>query len=245
MQKIFIADYSEEFSLVLAGALRAKYQVETCRDGGASLESIRAWRPDVLITDLMLPNLPGLEILRAVQQEGLCQAVIVTGRFFSDYVLELLGQYRVDYVTMKPCTIRSILDRVDELCESLSQEVRPAPDPHCAVSSMLLALNLSTHKKGFRYCRQGIMMLATHPGQQVTKEVYPALAKEFSTSKTAVEKAIRSAIDTAWESRNEELWRQYFSPAPTGQVPRPTNSQFLSRLADALALEQRKAENER
>lgn len=240
MQKVFIADHCEDFSLVLAGTLRAKYRVETCPDGAKSLTLIRSSRPDVLIMDLMLPNTSGMDILKAVKEERLCSAVIITGRFFSDYMLECLRRYPVDYVTMKPCAIQSITDRVEELCAGMHPNQAQQPDPHCAVSSMLLALNIPTHKKGFRYCRHGILMLAEDPGQQVTKEVYPVIAKQFGTSKTAVEKAIRSAIDSAWESRNDDLWRQYFTPAPNGQIPKPTNTQFLSRLADAVAVGQHK-----
>lgn len=239
MYKVFIADFSEDFSLVLAGALRANYAVETCSDGAAALSRIRSARPDVLILDLMLPGTPGLDILRAVRTERLCSAVIVTGLYFSDYVMEALRRYQVDYVTLKPCSIQSLLDRVEDLCTGMDEKTVHAPDPHCAISSMLIALNVPTHIKGFRYSRQAILMLSENPDQQVTKEVYPAIAKQFSTSNTAVEKAIRSAIDTAWESRNDRLWRQYFNPAPNGQIPKPTNTQFLTRLADALAMGKR------
>lgn len=245
MQKVFIADHSEDFSSILAGALRAKYQVETCTDGNKSLALIRASRPDVLIMDLMLPNTAGMDILKIVRDEALCSAVIITGRFFSDFLLECLQRYAVDYVTLKPCSIPSITDRVDELCAGIRQDPAQQPDPHCAVSSMLLALNVATHKKGFRYCRQGILILAEDPTRQVTKEVYPAIAKQYGTSKTAVEKAIRSAIDSAWESRSNELWRQFFPMTPGGQIAKPTNTQFLTRLADSVSIGQRAAERGR
>lgn len=240
MQKVLIADHCEDFSLVLAGALRAKFQVETCSDGGRALELLRSFHPDVLIMDPMLPNVHGMDILRILKEESLCPAVIITGLFLSDYVLESLRRYPVAYVTLKPCSIQAIIDRVEDLCDGLRPAQVQQPDPHCAVSSILLALNMPTHKKGFRYSRMGVLMLAEDPSRQVTKEVYPVIAKEFGTSSTAVEKAIRSAIESAWQTRDNDLWRQYFTPAPNGQVPRPTNTQFLSRLADAVNMGQRK-----
>lgn len=241
MQKVFIADHSEDFSMVLTGALQSKYQVEVCGDGAQVLERLRAFGPDVLILDLMLPGIPGLDLLRTVRQEQLCPAVIITSRFISDHVLECLQRLRVDYVLRKPCSIQSILDQVEELCSELIPNRAHQPDPHCVVSTILLALNVSTHKKGFRYCRQGILMLAEDPGAQVTKEIYPAIAKQFGTSNTAVEKAIRSAIDSAWENRANDLWRQYFTPASNGQIVKPTNTQFLSRIADTVAISRRTA----
>lgn len=241
MQKVFIADHCEDFSVVLTGALRARFQVEVCPDGTRALELIRASRPDVLILDLMLPGTPGMDILRAVREEQLCAAVIITSRFFSDYVLESLQRLHVDYAVRKPCAMQSIIDRVEELCAGINPTQTHQPDPHCAVSSILLSLGMPTNRKGFRYCRQAVLMMADDPSAQVTKEIYPTIGKQCGTSKTAVEKAIRSAIDTAWENRNNDLWRQYFVPAPNGQVPRPTNAQFLTRIADAIAMGQRAA----
>lgn len=240
MQKILIADNCEDFSLVLSGALRARFRVETCGDGARALELLRSFRPDVLIMDPMLPNVHGMDILQTLKEESLCSAVIIAGRFLSDYVLESLRRYPVAYVTLKPCSIQSLIDRVEDLCAGLEPAQIHQPDPHCAVSSILLALGIPTHKKGFRYCRMGVLMLMEDPSRQLTKEVYPVIAKEFATSSTAVEKAIRSAIETAWSERSNELWRQYFTAASSGQVPRPTNTEFLSRLADALEMGQRK-----
>lgn len=241
MHKVFIADYSEDFTLILAGALRANCQVEICPDGEQALSQLRTFCPDVLILDLMLPGLPGMDVLRAVKAEGLCSAVIVTSRFFSDLMLEQLQRFSVDYVLRKPCAVQAVLDRVEELRSRVQSGSLRQPDPHCAVSSMLLALNMSAHMKGFRYCREAILMLSEDPTLQVTKHIYPAIARQNSTTKTAVEKAIRSAIDSAWAARNDRLWRQYFLPASSGQIPKPTNAKFLARLADSIAEGKRSA----
>lgn len=236
MQKVFIADHNEDFSLILAGALRARFQVETCPDGARALERIRAERPDVLILDLMLPGVPGIELLKFVRTEHLCSVVIVTSLFFSNYLLEALQRYQVDYAARKPCSIQSIVGMVEDILAGSDAAAPTAPDPQNTVTSMLLALNIPSHRKGFRYCRMGILMCSEDPNVQMTKNVYPTIGKEFNTSKLAVEKAIRAVIETAWEKRDDKLWRQYFQPAPNGQIPKPTNTQFLFRLADALEM---------
>ncbi len=234
MQKLLIADSSEEFSLVLAGSLRTSFQVEYCTTGDQALVLLRSLKPDILLLDLMMPELDGLDILRIVKDEQLCRCTIVTSAFASDYLLEAIRELPVDYFYRKPCSISSIADRITDLAARIGPGPTQ-PDPHCAISSTLLALNIPTHKKGFRYARCGVLMLAEDPDLQVTKEVYPAIAKDFGTTTTAVEKAIRSAIDSAWENHNPSVWRQYFLPAANGRIPRPTNTQFLSRLADVLA----------
>ena len=238
MQKILIADENEDFSLILAGALRSRFWVECCRDGARALERIRTEHPDVLSLDLMIPGMSGMDLLRAVRTEGLCNVVMVTSRFFSDYVMDALQRYQVDYVARKPCTIQSIVDRLEDMLAETGAAVPTVPDSENLLTSMLLALNMPTHRKGFRYCRMGILMCAKDPGLQVTKEVYPAIAKEFGSTSLAVEKAIRSAVEAAWNNRNDSLWRQYFPPAPNGMIPKPTNTQFLFRLADALEMGQ-------
>ena len=233
MQKVFIADHNEDFSLILAGALRARFLVEICPDGAQALERLRASHPDLLILDLMIPGISGMDLLKYVRTEQLCSAVVVTSQFFSPYLLDALQRYQVDYAARKPCTVQSIVDLLEDIL-SLPAPVPAPPDPGNAVTSMLLALNIPSHRKGFRYCRMGILMCAEDPSVQMTKSVYPFIAKECSTSKLAVEKAIRAIIEAAWRNRNDSIWRQYFPPAPNGQIPKPTNTQFLFRLADAL-----------
>ena len=233
MQKLLIADSSEEFALVLAGSMRASFQAECCTSGDQVPDLLRSLRPDLLLLDLMMPGLDGLDILRIVRDEQLCRCVIVTSAFASDYVLQALQELPVDYFFRKPCSLSSITDRILDLAARIGPG-QAAPDPHCAISSILLALSIPTHKKGFRYARSCILLLAENPDRQITKEVYPEVAREFATSTTAVEKAIRSAIDSAWECHNPAVWRQYFLPAAGGQIPRPTNTQFLSRIADVI-----------
>lgn len=239
MQKVVIADPSDSFSVLLAGALQTQYMVEVYRDGAELVSNLRRFRPDVLVLDLMLPNVCGFNVLKAVKQESLCSSVVVTSRFYSDHILDHLKLYPVAFAARKPCPVDAVVDAVRELCDSLVESGNHSDDPHCAAAGMLLALGMHTNKKGFTYCRDSILLLAEDPGKQVTKEIYPVLAKEYATTATAVEKAIRAAIDSAWESRYEEIWRMYFRTAPDGSVPRPTNTQFLSRLSQVIAQNRR------
>ena len=238
MRNVFITDQHEDFTLALAGALRSRFHVETCADGARALERIRAERPDVLILELLIPGINGLELVKTVRAEGLCPTVIVASAFFSNFAVDALQRYQVDFVVRKPCTISSVTDLLEEMLSVPELPLPVAPDPGNAVSSMLLALNMPSHLRGFRYCRSAVLLCAQDPGCQVTKVIYPHIAKQFNSSNTAVEKAIRSAIHAAWKNRNDSIWRQYFPTASNGQIPKPTNTQFLFRLADTLELGQ-------
>ena len=83
---------------------------------------------------------------------------------------------------------------------------------------------------------EAILILAQDPEQTVTKELYPAVAARCGCASINVERAIRSAIESAWKKRDERVWQQYFPPAGDGACRRPTNAEFLNRIADCLAL---------
>lgn len=231
MARIVIADESEEFRQLLIAQLSERYDVASCADGLRALELLRAERTDLVVLDLKLPGLDGLGLLKTIRSEGLAEAVVVTSLLFTDYVVELLTCYRVDYALQKPCSLRSLTERIDELCGDLPEEDTCTFHPADAVEGILLSLNMPMGRLGFRYCRELIQMLYLDPDMQFSKTAYPEVAKCHSTSPDSVEKAVRAAIAVAWENRNDGVWRRYFPMAPNGQIPKPTNSAFIARLA--------------
>ena len=209
---LLIADSSEEFCNSLIDALQGNYRIQTCRTGKEALEILRTSTPDLLIMDLMLPELDGL---------------IATST--------KLG---VEYLMVKPCDIRAIAKRVRDLS---CQKPRPrlsAPDPKTHVSNLLISLGVSTKLRGYAYLREAVLLMIQKPMQSITKELYPGVAKQFSSTPTQVERSIRNAIQHAWERRNEEQWLQVFQPDKAGKIARPSNAAFISRLADRLLLDQ-------
>lgn len=234
MHRIIIADHSEDFTQLLSGALRSRFLVEACSQGSLVLERLRQSGADVLVLDLMLPGTDGMELLKRIRQEKLASAIIVTSAFLSDYIAHQLHRLGVDYAAVKPCSVSALAERVEELCAGLEAEPEQT-DSRCVVTSILLALGFQPHKKGFRQIRDSVLMLARDPGLQVTKNVYPDVGKATGANAQAVEKAIRSTITAAWENRDNDIWRLYFTPAPNGQVPKPTNSAFLARIADLVS----------
>ena len=95
---------------------------------------------------------------------------------------------------------------------------------------------MHTKLRGYSCVREGILLTIQNPDQRITKELYPAVAAICGGNALRVERAIRSAIESAWMNRDDRVWRMYFPPDATGQIPRPTNSEFISRLADQFAL---------
>ncbi len=234
MVKILIADNSEDFRVALAGALRSRYAVESCGDGLQTLSRLQSDPPDILVLDLMLPEVEGLTVLKQAAEAGICPTVLVTSRLFTDYVTDALQRYQVAWAVQKPCQIQALVERIQDIAQQMdTSQIRP-PVPRSVITTALLAMNFSTRHRGFAYIRESVLMLASDPGQQLTKEVYPTVGKAHGSNGDAVERAIRHAISSAWQQADTGSWREYFPCTPNGQVPKPTNAAFLTRLADMI-----------
>ena len=234
MRKILIADASEQWREALETVLGKDYQVRTSPDGPRTLELAAQLEPDLLIMDLMLSGTDGLSVLKTLQQQPNRPRVIVTGRYFSNFMTTALERYQVDDVMVKPCELQHLRERVAEVLDQDERIPVLCPDPYDHITSLLVSLGAPTSQQGFRFLRTGILRLMEDPAQQLTKSLYPAIADEYGTNTVNVEKALRTTVTTAWLSRRDSVWRSYFPPAPTGQIPRPTAGQFLTRLADAV-----------
>lgn len=236
MRKLLIADASEEFRLALAETLRGNYIVRICQDGNQTLDVLQEMRPDILVLDLLLPGLDGISLLQKAAEAGLQPVVLATTAFSNDYVVDTLARLGVGYVMVKPCNIHAVADRIADLRQHLKPPAVTRPDPRTVVSNMLLSLSVPTKLKGYACLREAVLEAVRDPAQQVTKELYPKVAKNYGGNGPQVERLIRTAIDAAWKRRDERVWRLYFQPNQHGQLERPTNATFLSALAEHVSM---------
>lgn len=233
--KVLIADGNDAFLAELSQVLQSLYSLRICRDGVETMQLLERFAPDILVLDLMLPGMDGISLLRATARAPHQPKVLATTRFISDYVMDALDHLQVGYVMVKPCDIHAIAARIADLSRlSLPHRVQPAGQRDTA-SHLLLTLGVQTKRKGYRCLQEALLLKQHDPGQSITKELYPAVAAVCGSSALRVERAIRCAIEDAWEKRNETVWQLYF-PVQTGATHRrPTNAAFISRLADCIA----------
>lgn len=234
--KLLIADGNEEFRLALAQALRGAYYVRSCETGKEALELLHSYRPDVLVLDLMLPELDGISLLQSAVAAGIRPMVLATTPFLNDYVLDSAEKIGVGYMMRKPCDIRATVARIADLSQRLQPPSVSQPDPRTNVTNLLLSLGVPTKLHGYAYLREAILLMAKDPGQSITKELYPTVASLCGCEPKHVERSSRNAIAAAWRHRDDRIWQLYFQPGPDGIIPRPTNGAFISRLADSLHL---------
>ena len=238
MRKVLIADNSEEFAEELADILRGQCLIRSCTTGSQALEQLRRSRPDLLVMDVMLPELDGVSLLQAIRNEGLDVTILVLTRSAVPYVMDAVDRYEVDYVMMKPCKMDALRQRILDLASQEREDRVSMPDMRNTVTNLLLSLRFSTKLRGYSCTREAVLYLMRDPEMSLTKELYPAVAQLCDGNAVQVERAIRGAIKSAWKNKDETIWPQLFSPCADGTIPRPSNAVFLTRLADQLLLEQ-------
>jgi len=236
--KLLIADGNEEFRQALAEALQGAYYVRSYRSGKEALSLLRSFAPDVLVLNLILPEMDGISLLENATACGIRPMVLATSRLTNDYIVESVTRLGVDYLMLRPCDIPSTVARIRDLSRRLNPPLITQPDPKTQVSNLLLSLGIPTRLKGYQLAREAILIMARNPDLAITKELYPAVAAVCGGDKDHVERSIRSAVATAWANRDDRIWQLYFTPGPDGTIRRPTNGTFITRLADSLQLSQ-------
>lgn len=231
MRKLLIADCNEDFRLALLDALQAHFQVFSCRTGTEALSLLRREAVDVLVLDLMLPEVDGLTLLEQAAAERISPKVLAFDPLLSPYVQESAQRLGICYLIRKPCELSAVVKRIMDI-----SKCAPAPlYPHhheIHTASLLNTLRFRPNHDGFGYLCKAIPILATDPNQKLTKEIYPVVAKLFDRTPGNVERSIRNAIEVAWANRDPEEWKQYF-PDPHRN---PTNALFISTMAKQLWL---------
>ena len=228
--KVLVADASASADILAQKSVSMGLTAQICTDGSQVINRLRQFQPDVLVLDLMLPQLDGLTILSQLEELEQRPYCLVTTGFLSSFVEQRATELGADYMMRKPYNFEAATDRILDLLEQTDNAPPLAPLVQNEFSDRLLALGFSPKRRGFHYLGAALCLYHSDPNISVTKELYPMVAKQFETTATSVERAIRTVIQDAWQQSDQKTWRQYFHSAPSGYVPRPTNAQFLSQL---------------
>lgn len=235
MLKLLIADESEEFCNALADMLSAEYEIVTCGRGTDAIRCICAFDPDLLVLDLALPGLEGISVLQQAAEYGSVPKVLATTWYVTDYIQMLLTNLNVKYLVRKPCDLGAMVLRLREMVEMAELEDGKG-DRFLLISNVLLKLGFSAKLDGYSYLCSAIGLAMDFVNPRVTKDIYPALAKEFHVSCQQVERAVSRAIEKAYRTGNMRIWGRYFAQDAMGKIPCPTNGEFIFALANRLRI---------
>ena len=241
-KKIVLADAAEEFRQMLADMIGGEADLTVCAQtasGEELLDLIARHRPDVVVMDLMLSGMDGLEVLEELGEDR--PKVLVLSAFGGPALAGQISQRGGDYCMLKPCRPQSVVERARLLCDVPAlqlQEEGDARDLERQVTAIIHEIGVPAHIKGYQYLREAIGLAVADMEiiNAVTKVLYPAVAKKFGTTASRVERAIRHAIEVAWDRGDLETLQKYFGYTVSNAKGKPTNSEFIAMIADRISL---------
>ena len=234
MLKMLIVDSSDDFRYSLEELFCNSYRVMCCANGKDAAELLASWQPDILILDLLLPDLDGISVLHSALKSNVRPKVLATTRFVNDYILTMFHNMNVDYMMVKPCDMNALAARVKDLKDTLTYPLSLEQIEVLAVKHLNI-LEIPAHLDGYQYAKTGLALLVKHPYLRLFNELYAQIMEIHGCkNEKLIDRSFFSAIKAAWCEMDTEIWAQYFKPEADGHIPRPCNRLFLNRLVDKI-----------
>ncbi len=244
---ILLGDAAQELQTAFAEAAQSEPDLRLAGatgDGEELLRLAELHRPDVVVMDLVLAGLDGLEVLARLKEMPQPPRVIVLSAFLQSGLVREVGVHGGDYLMLKPCRPATVLERCRQLVLGGEPQTELAPGTESLelrVTSIIHEIGVPAHIKGYQYLREAIRLAVEDMEviNAVTKVLYPTVAKKFATTPSRVERAIRHAIEVAWDRGDLETLQKYFGYTVSNAKGKPTNSEFIAMIADRLQLQRK------
>ena len=237
--KLMIVDDDEEF-LTSVGAYFADkndYEVvATATNGEEALEKLFAADPDVVLLDIVMPRLDGYGVLEKIGRE---RRVIVMSALSSGSFVTKAIDLGAKYFLMKPFRFQQLEARIVECMKSSAAVRIKNKSLEEKITNIFITVGIPAHIKGYQFLREAIKMAIDNPDviNSITKRLYPEVARRFDTSPSKVERAIRHAIEVAWNRGKIENINSLFGVRVYSHNEKPTNGEFIALVADKMLLE--------
>ena len=215
--------------------------VGTADNGVKALDLISLYKPDFLLLDIVMPELDGFGVLAAL--DGKKPTVVMMSQLATDGFVQKAMQYGASYFLAKPFDCEAAYRLLLDLAS-------PQPTPKPAqpkrnrsldekISNLFISVGIPAHIKGYQFLREAIKMTIENPDiiNSITKRLYPSIAERYGTSASKVERAIRHAIEVAWNRGKIENINNIFGIKIYSPNEKPTNGEFIALIADKLLLE--------
>lgn len=217
-------------------------------DGEELLLKIMNDTPDVVLMNLFMTRLDSLGVMRMIKQKNIkAPIIIVTASFNSPALEREIMTNGANYYALKPYNISAICEDILTLYNKGKVKnpfsIYDNNGIELKVTEILHDIGVPAHIKGYNYLRDSIIMSIEHPEiiNAVTKQLYPSVAKKYETTSSRVERAIRHAIEVAWDRGDVDVLNSYFGYTIHNGRGKPTNSEFIAMIADKLRLQMKNA----
>ncbi|MBP3437430.1 MAG: sporulation transcription factor Spo0A [Clostridia bacterium] len=248
--KILIADESAEQRRALREGLLAggHRSIDEAANGEEALRKIEQTHPDVVIIDSWLSGIDGIGVIRRTKairfSPDLRPVLILTSMVQNNSMFIEATGAGADLCLIKPIDRKSLLSHISSLSthrksDDATESNSALPmDLESQVTKIIHQIGVPAHIKGYQYLRTAILMTIEDNDiiNSVTKILYPSVAKKYATTTSRVERAIRHAIEVAWDRGDIDTLNAYFGYTIQNNRGKPTNSEFIAMIADNLRL---------
>lgn len=257
--QVVIADDNREFGDILYEYLNNQSDIEVvgvARDGIEAFDLITSKMPDIAILDIIMPHLDGLGVLEKIGSTPISKRplFIILSAVGQDKITQRALALGAEYYVVKPFDMDVLVSRIRQLKNvaqskvirsdygyEVNQLYQPAEPRNLEVevTNIMHEIGVPAHIKGYQYLRDAIMMVVKDLDviNSITKLLYPSIAKEYNTTPSRVERAIRHAIEVAWSRGQVDTIDSLFGYTVNLGKGKPTNSEFIAMVADKLRLE--------
>lgn len=255
--KVLVLKHDTKSSNELRGQLEKKLDIDICcwlNDGAQGGVSIKRYNPDVILLDLLLPNVDGIEILEEVNRlgdrnykfiiccnEGQLKFLETTYKNKLENILVvLLDEDKGNYVLSDEILKVKNMKGKDIVVNKIGEEKQfQENELEVIVTEIIHEIGVPAHIKGYQYLRTSILMAVNDMDilNSITKQLYPSIAKNYGTTSSRVERAIRHAIEVAWGRGKTDTINELFGYSLSQGKVKPTNSEFIALIADKIRLD--------
>lgn len=255
--KILIGDDSAGFGVNCAAALRTSgfYVITRQKNGMTVFDAIASEAPDVAIIDAVMPGLDAIGLIKKVLSSSYKKPYfIVIGSYVNEFLEQQIMQSGATYYMLRPFDVGTLAERIKslfgmggDLNSDGSERIFARGDRHpnldIIVTDIIHQIGVPAHIKGYHYLREAIILSVNDKEmlESVTKLLYPAVAKKFATTPSRVERAIRHAIEIAWDRGDLDILNGFFGYTISTGKGKPTNSEFIALITDKICLKYKSA----
>ena len=217
--------------------------VAVARNGTELFDLVKQHNPDVVIMDLVLPELDGFAVMEKFNQENIKTNIVIhTGLSLNGFVNKAIS-LGAKYYAIKPFNAEILFERIEEVISAgeirINNTANNMGKMEEKITNIFITVGIPAHIKGYQFLREAIKLAIANPEiiNSITKKLYPTIADKYSTSASKVERAIRHAIEVAWNRGKIENINNVFGLKIYSSNEKPTNGEFIALVADKMLIE--------
>ena len=218
------------------------FDVKIANNGKDAIEYLKNDEFDLLIVDIVLPEFDGFEVIEIAKEYNKGLKVIVVSALASDIFMRKATNLGISYFMLKPISLDVLKKRVNDVLvqeESVENKSISNKEIEEKITNIFITVGIPAHIKGYQFLREAIKLSMGNPEiiNSITKKLYPSIAEKFDTSASKVERAIRHAIEVAWNRGKIENINSVFGLTVYSNNEKPTNGEFIALVADKMLLD--------